>query len=63
MWVLVKSLPDEIQVLLQNLRDTKFYKIYNMKNQFIGNAKIEEIEKYYKKKDGNIWGKKELKKN
>lgn len=55
MWVLVKSLPDEIQVLLQNLRDTKFYKIYNMKNQFIGNAKIEEIEKHYKKKDGNIW--------
>lgn len=34
-----------------------------MKNQFIGNAKIEEIEKHYKKKDGNVWGKKELKKN
>lgn len=55
MWVLVKTLPNEIQVVLQNLRDTKFYKIYNMKNQFIGNAKIEDIENNYKKEDGNIW--------
>lgn len=55
MWVLVKTLPNEIQVILQNLRDTKFYKIYNMKNQFIGNAKIEDIENNYKKEDENIW--------
>lgn len=55
MWVLVKTLPNEIQVVLQNLRDTKFYKIYNMKNQFIGNAKIEDIENNYKKEDENIW--------
>lgn len=55
MWVLAKSLPDEIQVLLQNLRDTKFYKIYNMRNQYIGNAKVEDIEKNYMKENGNIW--------
>lgn len=55
MWVLAKSLPDEIQVLLQNLRDTKFFKIYNMRNQYIGNAKVEDIEKNYMKEDGNIW--------
>lgn len=55
MWVLVKTLPNEIQVVLQNLRDTKFYKIYNMKNQFIGNAKIEDIENNYKKEDENVW--------
>lgn len=55
MWVLARDLPKNIQIILQKLRDTSFYKVYNMKNQYIGNAKIEDIEKNYMKEDGNIW--------
>lgn len=55
MWVLVKDLPNEIQVIMQKLRDIKFYKVYDMENRYIGNAKIEDIENNYKKEDGNIW--------
>lgn len=58
MWVLVKNLPDEIQVVLQDLRDTKFYKVYDMRNRYIGNAKLNDIEKYFTKKDRNTWVKK-----
>lgn len=57
MWVLARELPKDIQIVLQKLRDTSFYKIYNMKNQYIGNAKVEDIEKNYMKEDGNIWTK------
>ena len=51
MWVLAKDLPDEIQVVLQDLRDTKFYKVYGMRNRYIGNAKIYDIESNFLKQD------------
>lgn len=59
MWVLVSNLPVEINVVLQNLRDTKFYKIYDVENRYIGNGKVEIIEKKYLKVNGNRWIKKE----
>lgn len=58
MWVLVKDLPSEIHVITQNLRDTKFYKVYDINNRYIGNAKIQDIENSYLKENGNTWVKK-----
>lgn len=58
MWVLVKDLPSEIQVITQNLRDTKFYKVYDMRNRYIGSAKKTEIERSFKK-EGRIWVRKQ----
>lgn len=55
MWVLAEELPKDIQVILKNLKYTKFYKVYNMKNQYIGKAKIEDIQNHYMKEDRNVW--------
>lgn len=63
MWLLVKTLPNEIQLIFCQLQDIGFYKVFDIKNRYIGNAKKYDIEKYFTKKDGNVWGKKELKKN
>ena len=58
MWVLVNNLPEKIQVVLNDLHIIKYYKIYDMRNRYIGNAKKEDIENSYLKENGNTWVKK-----
>lgn len=55
MWLLAGSLPNEIQIILQNYGNMKFYRVFDMENREIGNAKIEDIEKNFKKLNDNVW--------
>lgn len=55
MWVLVNNLPKKIQVVLNYLHIIKYYKIYDMRNRYIGNAKKEDIENRFYKVNDNLW--------
>lgn len=55
MWVLVNNLPKKIQVVLNDLHIIKYYKIYDMRNRYIGNAKKEDIEDYFYKVKDNLY--------
>ena len=55
MWVLVNNLPEKIQVVLNDLHIIKYYKIYDMINRYIGNAKKEDIEDYFYKVKDNLY--------